>query len=264
MWSGTRRPPTYCSHRAPTFACSFGTWGTARRSSKSLAIQIRFGLSSNTCALSCRSVAFNYEGSKLVTTCKDKKIRVIDPRSGAIVQQGAGHEGMKPQRAIFTRDGRILSTGFTKRSERMYALRDEEALDEPIIQEELDTSNGVLMPFYDADTGLLYLVGKGDCSIRYYEVNDDAPFVHYINTHTAQEPQRGIGFMPKLGLHINENEIDRLYVSPCPLPLQPILQIQIYKSRRRRGIAILRAAQVGALPRRSLPANGRTAAGADG
>jgi hypothetical protein len=76
------------------------------------------------------------------------------------VQQGVGHEGMKPQRAIFTRDGRILSTGFTRRSERQYALRDEEALDEPIIIEELDTSNGVLFPLYDWDTGLLYLCGK--------------------------------------------------------------------------------------------------------
>jgi coronin-1B/1C/6 len=109
------------------------------------------------------------------------------------------------------KDGRILTTGFTRRSERMYALRDEEALDEPIVQEELDTSNGVLLPLYDADTGLLYLVGKGDCSIRYYEVNDDAPFIHYINTHTASEPQRGIGFMPKLGLHIADNEISRVY-----------------------------------------------------
>lgn len=33
-------------------------------------------------------------------------------------------------------------------------------LDNPIIQEELDTSNGVLFPLYDEDTGLLYLVGK--------------------------------------------------------------------------------------------------------
>lgn len=32
------------------------------------------------------SVAFNYNGSKVVTTCKDKKVRVIDPRSGAILQ----------------------------------------------------------------------------------------------------------------------------------------------------------------------------------
>ncbi|KRY92335.1 Coronin-like protein cor-1, partial [Trichinella pseudospiralis] len=156
------------------------------------------------------SVDFNYDGSKLLTTCKDKKIRVIDPRTGLILRQGSGHEGVKPQHGIFLKDGRIFTTGFTRRSERMYALRDEENLEEPVTQEELDTSNGVLFPFYDKDTGLIYLCGKGDSNIRYYEVNNEAPYVHFINTFTSPEPQRGIGFMPKRGLKINENEIARI------------------------------------------------------
>lgn len=73
---------------------------------------------------------------------------------------------MKPQRAVFLKDGRIFTTGFTKRSERMYALRDEEALEEPIIQEELDTSNGVLVSDFSVD-GILrwmahpYRFGQG-------------------------------------------------------------------------------------------------------
>lgn len=157
------------------------------------------------------SICFNYDGSRFVTTCKDKKIRVIDSHTGEVLHQGNGHEGVKPQRAIFLRDGRIFTTGFTKRSERLYALRSPEHLDEPIIQEELDTSNGVLFPLYDEDTGLVYLAGKGDCAIRYYEVNNEYPFVHYINTYTTSEPQRGIAFMPKLGINSNENETARIY-----------------------------------------------------
>ncbi|MCP9259369.1 Coronin [Dirofilaria immitis] len=137
------------------------------------------------------SVSFNYDGE--------------------VLYQGNGHEGVKPQRAIFLKDGRIFTTGFTKRSERLYALRTQENLDEPLIQEELDTSNGVLFPLYDEDSGLVYLAGKGDCAIRYYEVNSEYPFVHYINTYTTSEPQRGIAFMPKLGLNSNENEIARIY-----------------------------------------------------
>lgn len=30
------------------------------------------------------SACFNWDGSKLVTTCKDKKIRIINPRSGEV------------------------------------------------------------------------------------------------------------------------------------------------------------------------------------
>lgn len=44
-------------------------------------------------------------------------------------------------------------------SERQYSLRSEAGL-EPIILETLDTSNGVLYPFYDPDVNLLYLCAK--------------------------------------------------------------------------------------------------------
>lgn len=55
----------------------------------------------------------------------------------------------------------------------------------------------------------MYLAGKGGSAIQYYEINDEAPFVHYINTHSTNEPQRGIAFMPKRGLNHVENEIAR-------------------------------------------------------
>lgn len=32
------------------------------------------------------SVCWNWEGTRLVTTCKDKKIRIYDPRSGEMEQ----------------------------------------------------------------------------------------------------------------------------------------------------------------------------------
>lgn len=50
---------------------------------------------------------------------------------------------------------------------------------------------------------------QGDSNVRYYEINNDPPFVHFINVYSTPEPQRGIGFMPKRGLNINENEIAR-------------------------------------------------------
>lgn len=40
-------------------------------------------------------------------------------------QSGAGHQGGKPSRAVYLRDGRIFSTGFSKMAERQYAVWDE-------------------------------------------------------------------------------------------------------------------------------------------
>lgn len=96
-------------------------------------------------------------------------------------------------------------------SERQYSLRSEANLKEPIIEETLDTSNGVLSPFYDPDTNLVYLCAKGDSNIRYFEITDEAPFVHYISTYQSTEPQRGMGWMPKRGCDILNCEIARFY-----------------------------------------------------
>lgn len=39
------------------------------------------------------SACFNWDGSKLLTTCKDKKIRIINPRTGEIETEAICHEG---------------------------------------------------------------------------------------------------------------------------------------------------------------------------
>ena len=75
-------------------------------------------------------------------------------------QEGDGHDGAKPQRAIYLRNNLIFTTGFSRMSERQYSLRSESSIGEPIVLETLDTSNGVLFPFYDPDVNLLYLCAK--------------------------------------------------------------------------------------------------------
>lgn len=45
-------------------------------------------------------------------------------------------------------------------SERQYSLRAPSHLNDPIVMVELDTSNGVMFPLYDADTNMVYLCGK--------------------------------------------------------------------------------------------------------
>ncbi|CAN0431849.1 unnamed protein product, partial [Ectocarpus sp. 13 AM-2016] len=37
--------------------------------------------------------------------------------------------------------------------------------------------SGVILPFYDDESSLLYLAGKGDGNIRYYEVRPCLPYV---------------------------------------------------------------------------------------
>ena len=50
-----------------------------------------------------------------------------------------------------------------------------------------------------------------DSGIRYFEITDESPYVHYLNTFSSKEPQRGMGYMPKRGLDVNKCEIARFY-----------------------------------------------------
>lgn len=137
------------------------------------------------------SACWNWDGSKLLTTCKDKKIRIIDPRNGNVdevwhifssivslfidcflwypkywnLQEAICHEGSKATRAIYLRNGLVFTTGFSKMSERQYSLRAPNHLNDPIVMVELDTSNGVMFPLYDADTNMVYLCGKVRSSV---------------------------------------------------------------------------------------------------
>lgn len=158
------------------------------------------------------SACWNRDGSRILTSCKDKTLRVLDPRKGTVlIEKEKPHEGSRPIRAVFVSDGKILSTGFSRVSERQVALWDPNNFGEPLTLQELDTSSGVLLPFFDPDTGIVYLCGKGDSSIRYFEVTDEAPYVHYLSMYSSKESQKGMGYMPKRGLEVNKCEIARFY-----------------------------------------------------
>ncbi|XP_039623427.1 coronin-1B-like isoform X2 [Polypterus senegalus] len=158
------------------------------------------------------SASWNRDGSLFCTACKDKSVRILDPRRGTVIKEKEkAHEGARPMRAIFLSDGKVFTTGFSRMSERQLALWDPNNLDEPIAIQEMDSSNGVLLPFYDPDTNVVYLCGKGDSSIRYFEITDEAPYVHFLNTYISKDPQRGMGFMSKRGLDVNKCEIARFY-----------------------------------------------------
>jgi len=66
------------------------------------------------------------------------------------------------------------------------------------------------MPFWDDDTSVLYLAGKGDGNIRYYEIVDEPPYIHFLSEYKSSTPQRGMAMMPKLSVDVASCEIVRL------------------------------------------------------
>ena len=93
-----------------------------------------------------QSLSFNREGNYLVTTCRDKKIRIWDPRTNRVAKEASGHAGAKNSRAVFMNSDRIATAGFGKMSDRQLGLWDVKSLTEPIGGfTMLDQSAGVIM-----------------------------------------------------------------------------------------------------------------------
>eukprot|EP00041_Stephanoeca_diplocostata_P016241 m.319221 g.319221 ORF g.319221 m.319221 type:complete len:461 (+) comp20300_c0_seq2:59-1441(+) len=158
------------------------------------------------------SVSWNFIGSHIATTSKDKKIRYIDARSGEVLQEGKGHEGTKASRVVFVGDDdKMFTTGFSRMSERQYAVWDKSDLSRPKKLEMIDQGSGVLFPTYDPDTRMVYVGGKGDGNIRYFEITDDSGLVYFLSDYKTSAPQRGLGWLPKTGVNVNNCEIARCF-----------------------------------------------------
>ncbi|KAF4569437.1 Coronin-like protein crn1 [Pleurotus pulmonarius] len=156
-----------------------------------------------------QSIAFNPTGTLLATTCRDRKLRLFDPRAGSeAVRVADGHGGVKGSRVTFMGDhDRIATTGFSKMSDRQVGIWDSGSLNS-IKMTVLDQSAGVVMPFW-SDNNILFLAGKGDGNIRYYEYESDALFA--LDEHKSTDPQRGMCFLPRRALNVSECEIARAY-----------------------------------------------------
>lgn len=159
-----------------------------------------------------QSVCWNRDGSQIATTCKDKKLRVLDPRAGTVAMETEGHQGTKGSRITWLgKMDKIFTAGFTKLSERHYMIFDPRKINEPIANQQIDVSSGLLIPLYDEDTSIMYLAGKGDGNIRYYEVVDEDPYVHSISEFKTTNPQRGMCMLPKVAMDTSMCEVSRLY-----------------------------------------------------
>ncbi|MBV99379.1 Coronin-2A, partial [Eschrichtius robustus] len=105
----------------------------------------------------------------------------------------ASYKGHRASKVLFLGNlKKLLSTGTSRWNNRQMALWDQDDLSVPLAEEDLDGSSGVLFPFYDSDTNMLYVVGKGDGNIRYYEVSTDKPHLNYLTEYRSYNPQKGI------------------------------------------------------------------------
>ncbi|TKA63544.1 hypothetical protein B0A55_11355 [Friedmanniomyces simplex] len=170
-----------------------------------------------------QSLSWSANGSMLVTTSRDKKLRFWDVRQEKPAHEVQGHMGAKSSRCVWMGDhDRVVTTGFSKMSERQLGLWDMRDPTKPVGGDftPMSPSSAVSMPFWDDGTQMLYIAGKGDGNIVYFEYEHDK--FEPLSEYKSADPQRGLAFMPKRGVNTHENEVTRAYKTVDDRLIEPI------------------------------------------
>ncbi|GJJ78988.1 coronin-7 [Entomortierella parvispora] len=167
------------------------------------------------------SCAFNHDGTKIVSVCKDKKVRVWSATTGELLQEGPNHDSLRSCRVLWLGDSDVIaSVGFGRGSQREILLFDANDLKRGSIDsKKMDTSPGILVPHYDADTSVLGVSARGDRVMRHFEIvleNKDhlgpgkTMFVDVASLEQGSL-QQDVAYLPKKYCDVREVELAKMY-----------------------------------------------------
>lgn len=156
------------------------------------------------------SCAWSPDGTQIATTTKEKKLRILDARTGDIVAEGPSHNSIRPSRLVWLDTELLASVGFGLGSSREVLLMSKEDVSKPLCRKTIDISPSIMSAYYDADCHILFVAGRGDRTIHTYHLEQDRQLtaVAKIEGTTLQQ---GFAFLPKKTCHVKDIEIDRFY-----------------------------------------------------
>eukprot|EP01095_Lingulamoeba_sp_RSL-Kostka_P002312 TRINITY_DN13164_c0_g1_i1.p1 TRINITY_DN13164_c0_g1~~TRINITY_DN13164_c0_g1_i1.p1 ORF type:complete len:401 (-),score=155.46 TRINITY_DN13164_c0_g1_i1:132-1334(-) len=154
-------------------------------------------------------IDWNYEGSLMATCCKDKKLRIFDPRNTEVVAEVANHKSPKSAHLKWMNNDMIYTAGFSGGSAREIAVYDPRNMEDRVHTLSLNPSSSTMFVYGDYDTKLIFIAGKGDGTIDYFDTADTEPYIHTLTNYKAKTPQNGLCMLPKSCCNVNKCEVAR-------------------------------------------------------
>ncbi|XP_010352223.2 coronin-7 isoform X1 [Rhinopithecus roxellana] len=159
-----------------------------------------------------QSAIWNRDGALVGTACKDKQLRIFDPRTKPQASQSTqAHENSRDSRLAWTGSREhLVSTGFNQMREHEVKLWDTRVFSNALASLTLDTSPGCLMPLLDPDSGLLVLAGKGERQLYCYEVVPQQLALSPVTQCVLESVLRGAALVPRQALAVMSCEVLRV------------------------------------------------------
>ncbi|KAG0295526.1 Coronin-7 [Linnemannia gamsii] len=166
------------------------------------------------------SCDFNHHGDKIVSVCKDKKIRIWNALTGELIQEGKGHDSLRSCRVLWLGESDIIaSVGFGRGSQREILLFDANDLGKgPIESKKMDASPGILVPHYDPDTSVLGISARGDRVMKHFEIDVTSPAEfsgksRFVDVASLEQGslQQDVAYLPKRYCNVKEIELAKMY-----------------------------------------------------
>ncbi|KAJ2077249.1 hypothetical protein H4R24_005241 [Coemansia sp. RSA 988] len=165
------------------------------------------------------SISLQSGGQLLAASTRDGVCSLYDPRLSAssdtkpVGSTSAFHASGRPTRALWAGElPFLLTTGQTKTRERSAAMWDQRNLSQPLSSIRLQPSGKPLVPLYDDDTRLAYLVETGDNVIRWVDGDpSSAAPLSELGSVLLPSPVRGCALLSKRQLHVMRGEVARIH-----------------------------------------------------
>lgn len=154
------------------------------------------------------SLDWNHNGSLVGLTTRDKLVHVADPRANKVGLVAKAHDGTKSQKMAFLGNTDYLFvSGSNSSNDRQIKLYDQRNFTESIQTVLIDSQSGIMQPFYDADIGLIYVPGRGEGNIKYFDFSNST--IKFASEYRSTVPQKSICWFPKKNMNYNKCEIAR-------------------------------------------------------
>jgi coronin-1B/1C/6 len=163
------------------------------------------GESENLLPMHCE---WNRNGSLACVPTREGKFKIYDPRDNKAAQTAKGFAAAKKSTICFADNhGLLVGSGSNKSSGRELRAWDPRNLGECLSVVDVDSSNGVFISMYDPDNSIFWLAGKGDATVKYYEVVKEKPVLHLLSQFQDSNSNMGGCYLPKRYCDVTKCEI---------------------------------------------------------